>query len=615
MFDALAMPSVPSRLAPVFACLLALGAANPALADKSPGGKPPPPPLPGLQAPGHSDPPPAPPSSAPPVQQPAVKAPSSGGSESYGFTQKMNKGKGNSGGPVVSPNSRRHNGGSSNFTSKQDKGKTSESMPQNTTGSTTTASTSAGSVTSPSSSSTPQGGSSPTPAPSTPVTTGGGTQAPAHNKHHSSSKTKRHSNNSSSGTTPTTRLPSVVRPVRAVGVAPEPAPAAPKPARHEGTGDALARVRVSVVTRTVHDLVQVIPGPVKAVIGAMAALLLAAIAAWTTVSLRARRLRRQRGQLAQEVGLLQTALLPEVPERIGPLAASVAYRPADGPGAGGDFYDVFQLENGNVGLVLGDVAGHGRDALARTALLRYTLRAYLETGLEPRLALRLAGETLDHNLHTGFATAAVAIYEPDSGHLTFSCAGHPPPILLGHPAHEPVVACSAPPIGVGERTGMRQTTVSLPAGSLACFFTDGLAEARVDGELFGRERLTALIEQLGGEPTASDLIEGIRGEVHHIPDDMAACILRPVPGLATEVQAPRERVEELELREGGERDLRRFLSACGIPAVEIGDLVRSADARAEDYGGAIVRVKIADGERPQVSLVLPLVEALSSASL
>ncbi len=52
-----------------------------------------------------------------------------------------------------------------------------------------------------------------------------------------------------------------------------------------------------------------------------------------------------------------------------------------------------------------------------------------------------------------------------------------------------------------------------------------------------------------------------------------------------------------------------------FPPCEIGDLVRSADARAEDYGGAIVRVKIVDGERPRVSLVLPVVEALASSSL
>jgi stage II sporulation SpoE-like protein len=367
------------------------------------------------------------------------------------------------------------------------------------------------------------------------------------------------------------------------------------------------------VTRTVHDIVQAVPGPVKAAIGAMAALLLAAIAAWATATMRARRLRKHRGQLLQEVGLLQAALLPEVPEQIGPLAASVAYRPADGPGAGGDFYDVFQLEDGKVGLVLGDVAGHGRDALARTALLRYTLRAYLETGLEPRIAMRLAGETLDHDLGAGFATAAVALYDPELGTLTFSCAGHPPPILLGPPAHEPVTACSAPPIGVGERTGVRQTTVALPVGSVACFFTDGLAEARVDGELFGRERLASLIEELNGDITAPALLESIRAEVHHMPDDMAACILRPVTA-AKAADQPNERIEELELREGGERDLRRFLAACGIAAVEIGDLVRSANARAADYGGAIARVRLTEGERPQVTLALPLVESLASAA-
>src|SRR5581483_3144601 len=216
------------------------------------------------------------------------------------------------------------------------------------------------------------------------------------------------------------------------------------------------------------------------------------------------------------------------------------------------------------------------------------------------------GETLEHNLGAGFATAAVAVYDPSAGTLTYSCAGHPPPILIGPSSHEPVIACSAPPIGVGERTGIRQTTVALPAGSLACFFTDGLAEARVNGELFGRERLEKLVASLGDSPDASRLMEAIRAEVNHTPDDMAACLLRPLGpvaiGAASAASDAVTRVEELELRAGGDRDLRRFLAACGIPAVEIGDLIRSADARAEDYGGALVRVTITDGSRPRVSL-------------
>ena len=382
-----------------------------------------------------------------------------------------------------------------------------------------------------------------------------------------------------------------------------------KAAKHTPAKKQPSSQPTSVVTRTVHDIVQVIPGPLKMALAGMAGLLLAALAGWTTVTLRARRLKRQRRELLAEVGLLQAALLPEVPERVGPVAASVAYRPADGPAAGGDFYDFFEMEDGRIGIVLGDVAGHGRDALARTALLRYTLRAYLETGLEPRTALRLGGETLDHNL-ASFATAVVAIYDPAVATLTYSCAGHPPPIMIGPAGGKPITVCSSPPIGVGERTGDRQTTVVLPAGSVACFFTDGLAEARISGDLLGRERLVELIAELGPEPTAPELIKRVRRDVHHTPDDMAACILRPV---ITPADAKPSRVEELELREGGEADLRKFLDACGVAAAEIDSLVRDSSARAEDYGGAIVRVKLAEREHPQVSVVLPMIELLASA--
>jgi stage II sporulation SpoE-like protein len=596
------MPSAPSRLAVVCGCALALGMTTPAQADKDPNKAPPPPPS-GLQSPGEN-------SngnnqsgggSAAPQSTTTSPGTSGGGVAQPNFSPKVYKGK-----PIANPHSQRNSGSNNQSGYSQKSAKPKDSTPASSTG------TGSGAASSTAGTATPAGGSSTTPGPGT--TPGGTVKSPkTSHKKHSSTTRKSHKQTRSSGAASPRPSTSVTRPVRAVGVAPGAQPTSPKPARDERSGRALARVRVSVVTRTVHDIVQVIPGPVKAAIGAMAALLLAAVAAWTLMSLRAHRLRRQRGQLLQEVGLLQAALLPEVPDRIGPLAASVAYRPADGPGAGGDFYDVFQLEDGRVGLVLGDVAGHGRDALARTALLRYTLRAYLETGLEPRTAMRLAGETLEHNLGSGFATAAVASYDPEAGTLTYSCAGHPPPILLGQPDHEAVTAVSAPPIGVGERTGIRQTTVALPAGSMACFFTDGLAEARVSGELFGRDRLAELLTELGPDADAAELIEQIRLEVHHTPDDMAACILRPVAGEATIAVDPFERIEELELHHGGESDLRRFLAACGIPAIDVGDLVRSAAGRADDYDGAIVRVKINATDRPRVSLVLPLVETLASA--
>lgn len=196
---------------------------------------------------------------------------------------------------------------------------------------------------------------------------------------------------------------------------------------------------------------------------------------------RGRRLARERSMLVEDARFLERALLPEVPERVGPLLASAAYRPADGPGAGGDFYDVFELDSHRVAAIVGDVSGHGRAALERATLMHYTLRAYLETGLSPRLVLELADEVRAGDSEGHFATAVIAVCDAGQSTLTYACAGHPPPIVLGPLPHEPVTVCSSPPIGLGMPTALRQSTIALPAGSTACLYTDGVVEARSGG--------------------------------------------------------------------------------------------------------------------------------------
>jgi hypothetical protein len=359
--------------------------------------------------------------------------------------------------------------------------------------------------------------------------------------------------------------------------------------------------------RTITTIVDVVPVPVRILLGVLLALALALAVRTRAEALRTRRLERQRGQLLEDVGLLQAALLPVPPARLGPVGTSAAYRPADGPGAGGDFYDAFALEDGRVAVIVGDVSGHGRQALPHTALVRFTLRAYLEAGLSPRVAVQTAGAVLDDQLGESFATIVAATYHPRERILVYACAGHPPPLVIGSRSMSPITVCSAPPIGVGIRTGTRQTTVSVPGQSLVCFYTDGVTDARVGGELFGAERLQRALAELPRGATATALLDRVAAATDARPDDMAACLLA-VSGPARvggspSPAAPAVRVEELELDRETAASPRtvQFLLACGVERREIAELVRSAQLAVEHAGTVILESCFADGSA-QVAL-------------
>jgi hypothetical protein len=317
---------------------------------------------------------------------------------------------------------------------------------------------------------------------------------------------------------------------------------------------------------------------------------------------RARRLENQRVALLQDLGVMQAALVPAVPPRLEGLAVSVAYRPADGPAAGGDFYDLFITQAGRVAIILGDVSGHGREALTQAALTRYTLRAYLQAGLEPRAALALAGQALADPAIEHYATVAVGIYDSQRGLLTYSLAGHPPPILRGVQAPEPLTICSSPPVGWCTPTGRRQSTISLASGSEVCFFSDGLIEARSPDGLLGRTRLGEILGGLGPMPAATDLLAGVRAAAPQAPDDMAACILSPI----STVEIPPMHLEELEVDAGALKgdSVERFLNACELSPAQVFQTIESAGGIAAADRTALIRVAL--GPDGSAALVEPV---------
>jgi phosphoserine phosphatase RsbU/P len=221
---------------------------------------------------------------------------------------------------------------------------------------------------------------------------------------------------------------------------------------------------------------------------------------------------------------LQRSLLPARPPEIPGFTVAARYVPGAEVGVGGDWYDLFALPSGHVGVVIGDVAGNGLRAAVVMGRIRSALRAYaLETD-DPADVLTRLDRKIQHFEPDALATALYAVIDPARTRLTVSVAGHLPPILLdGDGAARPLAAPADLPLGVVHHNAPRQaTTVELPQALL--LYTDGLVERR--GQLIdeGIARLLAALS-LG---TADDLCAQATALLHHSPatDDVALIAMR-----------------------------------------------------------------------------------------
>jgi serine phosphatase RsbU (regulator of sigma subunit) len=169
-------------------------------------------------------------------------------------------------------------------------------------------------------------------------------------------------------------------------------------------------------------------------------------------------------------------------------------------GIGGDWYDLFTLPGDRLGVVMGDVSGHGLDAAVIMGRLRSALRAYALDCESPAEVLAKLDRKANHFEHGAMATVAYGIIGPDREALTLSLAGHLPPVLaVPGEAGLLVDAPPDPPIGLTIGAPDRRTTVvAMPEGAVLALYTDGLVERRDRPVDVGMAQLAATVR--AGEP-------------------------------------------------------------------------------------------------------------------
>ncbi|WP_051469099.1 SpoIIE family protein phosphatase [Mycolicibacterium tusciae] len=198
--------------------------------------------------------------------------------------------------------------------------------------------------------------------------------------------------------------------------------------------------------------------------------------------------RRTRGAL-RVAETLQRSLLPSTIPTLEGWQLSAHYEPAVGGRVGGDWYDAFELRDGRLIVLIGDVAGHGMTAAGTMAQVRNTLRAYLFTGAAPAEALNQLNDFCMHMVPRAFVTVIVARVDLGTGYVEAACAGHLIPYVTQRGASAvPAPVRLSPPIGANGMT-YEPSTFTIEAGQGLVMFSDGLVERRHEPIDDGIERL------------------------------------------------------------------------------------------------------------------------------
>ena len=202
---------------------------------------------------------------------------------------------------------------------------------------------------------------------------------------------------------------------------------------------------------------------------------------------------------------IQQASLPEAVPALEDWEISPRYRPARE--VGGDFFDFLELEDGRLGLVVGDATGKGVPAALVMSTTCGMLRAVAQSSESPGEVLARVNEALSARIPPSmFVTCFYAVLDPKSGIISYANAGHDLPyVRRGGDADE--LRARGMPLGLMPGMSYEQKETILEAGETVLFYSDGLVEAHnPEGEMFGFPRLRALVAKQDEGQTLVDLL-------------------------------------------------------------------------------------------------------------
>jgi serine phosphatase RsbU (regulator of sigma subunit) len=238
------------------------------------------------------------------------------------------------------------------------------------------------------------------------------------------------------------------------------------------------------------------------------------------------RLYQQQKEFAET---MQQSLLPQDRPGIAGLEIGAVYESAARVDVGGDVFDFLELPDGRLAVVLGDVTGHGIDATADMAMAKFVFRSLGRAHADPADFLARANDVVLSEIAPGKFITMIALVVDPNGPVRAASAGHPEPRIVDGNGAVTALQCRGLALGVEEGQTYDAVDAELATGATVVLYTDGVVEARRGRELFGVERLDAVLTEHHDAPAqdlAAAVIAACRAFAGELADDCAVVAIR-----------------------------------------------------------------------------------------